>query len=227
MYKLLTDSNPKTNKSIEFGYLTAILHLAPHKVSGHNLCPKASQGCIGCCLNTAGHGQWDTTQQARIRRSKLFIENPTEFYKLLYADIEKLKRQADKLGLKPCLRLNGTSDIPKLALKVARDFPELQVYDYTKILDTLKRSDLPTNYHLTFSHTEDNLSECIEALNLGFNVAVVFAKELPKTSLFREVVDGDTHDLRFLDPKGVIVGLKAKGKAKQDETGFVVRGMGL
>jgi len=220
MYKLLTDSNPKTSKSIEFGYLTAILHLAPYKISGYNLCPKASKGCIATCLNTAGHGQWNTTQQARIRRSKLFIENPTEFYQLLYKDIEKLKRQADKLGLKPCLRLNGTSDIPKLALKVARDFPELQVYDYTKILDTLKRSDLPTNYHLTFSRTEDNLAECLQALSLGFNVAAVFHK-LPDTFHGFDVIDGDIHDLRFLDSKKVIVGLKAKGKARQDITGFV------
>jgi hypothetical protein len=220
MYKLLTDSNPKTSKSIEFGYLTAILHLAPHKLSGKNLCPKASKGCIETCLNTAGHGQWDTTQKARVRRSKLFMENPTEFYQLLYADIEKLKRQAEKLGLKPCLRLNGTSDIPKLALKVARDFPELQVYDYTKILDTLKRSDLPTNYHLTFSRTEDNLAECLQALSLGFNVAAVFHK-LPDTFHGFDVIDGDIHDLRFLDSKKVIVGLKAKGKARQDITGFV------
>ena len=223
MYKLLTDSNPKTSKSVEFGYLTAILHLAPHKLSGKNLCSKASKGCIATCLNTAGHGQWDTTQKARIRRSRLFVENPMEFYQLLYKDIEKLKRRAEKLGLKPCLRLNGTSDIPKLALKVARDFPELQTYDYTKIFKTLT-ADLPTNYHLTFSRTENNAGEWIEAMEKGFNVAVVFEKELPTKWFDREVINGDVHDLRFLDKQGAIVGLTAKGKAKKDRTGFVVRG---
>jgi hypothetical protein len=35
-------------------------------------------------------------------------------------------------------------------------------------------------------------------------------------------VDGDKDDLRFLDPQGVIVGLKAKGDAKHDDTGFVI-----
>jgi hypothetical protein len=36
------------------------------------------------------------------------------------------------------------------------------------------------------------------------------------------VISGMEHDLRFLDPKGVIVGLEAKGEAKYDTTGFVV-----
>ena len=35
------------------------------------------------------------------------------------------------------------------------------------------------------------------------------------------VFNGDESDLRFLDPKGVIVGLYMKGKAKKDNTGFV------
>jgi hypothetical protein len=39
--------------------------------------------------------------------------------------------------------------------------------------------------------------------------------------LGREVINGDKHDLRHLDPKKVIVGLIAKGKAKKDFNGFV------
>jgi hypothetical protein len=35
------------------------------------------------------------------------------------------------------------------------------------------------------------------------------------------VINGDETDLRFLDAKGVIVGLRAKGKARKDTTGFV------
>jgi hypothetical protein len=35
------------------------------------------------------------------------------------------------------------------------------------------------------------------------------------------VVDGDADDLRFLDGRGVVVGLKAKGPAKKDTSGFV------
>jgi hypothetical protein len=45
---------------------------------------------------------------------------------------------------------------------------------------------------------------------------------MPKTFKGFKVIDGDKDDLRFLDPKGVVVGLYAKGKAKQDASGFVI-----
>jgi hypothetical protein len=55
------------------------------------------------------------------------------------------------------------------------------------------------------------------------NAAVVF-QTLPDTFLGLQVINGDEHDLRHLDPKGVIVGLLPKGrKAKRDTSGFVVR----
>ena len=58
---------------------------------------------------------------------------------------------------------------------------------------------------------------------MGINVAVVFRNaELPDKWLGIKVINGDKHDLRFKDAKGCIVGLKAKGKAKKDKSGFVV-----
>lgn len=223
MYKVMTGSNPKMLKSVEFGYLTAILHLAPHTESGTNLCPKASIGCSNACLYKQGMGKFDNVQKARLERTRLYLENPIEFQSKLYWDIEKLKRLAEKQGLTPAVRINGTSDVPKLAIKVARDFPEIQFWDYTKILATLKRSDIPKNYHLTFSRSESNQSEAFEALQLGHSVAIVFDK-LPTRYHGYKVIDGDIHDLRFLDEPNVIVGLTAKGTAKKDESGFVVRG---
>lgn len=226
MFKLLTATNPKMMKSIAYGYLTAILHLSPYKLSGANLCPKASTACVLGCLNTSGQGILKSVQNARLERSKLYLQNRVEFLKMLYADIAKLERQALKQGLKVAVRLNGTSDIPKLAIQVAKDFPHIQFYDYTKILATLKRDDLPSNYYLTFSRSESNESDCLEALNSGFNVAMVFDK-VPETYRGFEVINGDEHDLRFLDKQGLwgfVVGLKAKGKARQDASGFVIRG---
>ena len=60
------------------------------------------------------------------------------------------------------------------------------------------------------------------AANAGMNVAVVF-ESVPETYIGKTVVDGDDTDLRFLDPKGVVIGLKAKGRARKDTSGFVVR----
>jgi hypothetical protein len=227
--KLLTFSNPKVQKGTKFGYLTAILHLAPHKLSGHNVCPKASPECIALCLNTAGRGgiikHGETTnriQECRIRRTKLFTYQYDEFMRQLVLDIHKVCSIAWQEQLKPAIRLNGTSDIPWENCKVGgfdnifAMFPEVQFYDYTKIPG---RKTLP-NYHLTFSLSEVNTEDAMNELIAGRNIAVVFRK-VPETYANRPVVDGDESDLRFLDPANVIVGLKAKGKARKSTFNFV------
>jgi hypothetical protein len=219
--KLLTTKNYKTLKGEAFGYATAILHLAPFKLSGKNVCPKASKGCSQSCLNTAGHGRYSNVQNARKNRTLRFFNEREVFERDLIADIETQIRRARKNNLIPAIRPNGTSDLPALAIKMAKSFPEVQFYDYTKIAKTFEK-ELPKNYHLTFSRSENNENECFEVLKKGYNVAMVFDK-LPKTYKGYKVVDGDKSDLRFLDKKGVIVGLSAKGKARHDKSGFVIR----
>ncbi len=226
-------SNAKTAKNDGHGYHSAILHLAPSDISGHNVCPHASNGCRKACLNTAGRGAFSNVQAARIRKTRLYFEDRNEFTRLLIEDLKLLTRQAKKLGLKPACRLNGTSDLPFWS--IIQLFPNIQFYDYTKSIERLRQLSTEQskgnfkNYSLTFSRSESNWAECIEAVKLGFNIAVVFDKTLPEVSILNpgtlilRIVDGLQHDLRFLDPKGVIVGLLAKGKAKSDQTGFVWR----
>jgi hypothetical protein len=138
-------------------------------------------------------------------------------------EVKAAIKRAAKYNLTPVFRLNGTSDIRWETVKVdgfdniMAMFPNVQFYDYTKIAN---RRDLPANYHLTFSLAESNLADAERALANGMNVAAVF-RTVPKVFLSVPVIDGDATDLRFLDPKGVIVGLKAKGKAKKDDSGFV------
>ena len=228
------EANPKIAKGIQYGYLTAPLHLAPAKLSGYQVCPMSSAGCRAACLNTAGRGVYSKVQQARIRKTKLFFEDRKEFFRLICKDIESLQRKAKSLSLRPALRLNATSDIawegfelPNTSKNVFETYPEIQFYCYTKILKIVLRAR-EDNLHLTFSLSETNLEDAERAFRMNgcsVNVAVVFFKELPRRfDLGAEkglwVIDGDTHDLRFLDPKGVVVGLRAKGKAKKDMTGF-------
>ena len=220
--KLLTTKNYKTEKGLAFGYSTAILHLAPFTLSGKNVCPKASNGCAKACLNTSGHGRYAMVQNARKNRTLRFFNDKTQFEMDLIADIKTVVRRAGKNGLIPTVRINGTSDLPTLAIKTAKLFPDVQFYDYTKIAKTFEK-ELPKNYHLTFSRSETNEGECLELLKKGVNVAMVF-KSMPKTYKGFEVVSGDDSDLRFLDKKGVIVGLSAKGRAKHDTSGFVIGG---
>lgn len=231
--KLLTAaaSNAKTAKNSQFDqYLTYILHLAPSTLSGVNTCPAASKGCAAACLNSAGRGAFSTVQTARIRKTLMLVKERQTFVALLEQDLQAVSRKARRLGKQAVVRLNGTSDINWLGIKLASGltvfeaFPDIQWYDYTKVLSRLKAMKLKpvANYHLTFSRSESNETECLEALRLGFNVAAVFSGDLPAVYLDRPVVSGDSHDLRFLDPSGVVVGLTAKGKAKRDKTGFTI-----
>lgn len=219
--KLLTTKNLKVEKGNKFGYFTAILHLAPFNLSGKNVCPNASNGCAESCLNTSGHGRYQRTQNARIRRTLQFFNDREQFFNDLRDDIKTVVRRAKKNGVIPCIRLNGTSDIPTLALKMAGEFPDVQFYDYTKNVKTFSM-ELPKNYHLTFSRSETNESKAIQVLKNGFNVAVVFEK-MPETWQGYKVVNGEESDLRFLDETNVVVGLTAKGRAKHDKSGFVIR----
>ena len=161
-----------------------------------------------------------TVQQARIRKTKLYFENREAFLADLIKDISSLVRRADKNNLKPCVRLNGTSDIRWESTGIMDLFPSTIFYDYTKHKN---RKRLPKNYSLTFSRSEVTPNEDVDqAINNGMNVAVVFKDRLPLYWNNIPVIDGTTHDLRFLDPKSCIVGLVAKGTAKKDKTGFVV-----
>jgi hypothetical protein len=222
--KLLTIGNTKTVKGEALGYMTFIMHLAPSKLSGYNTCPMASVGCALACLNTAGRGRFTATQEARIRKTRWFFENRDTFMFQLAKDIEAAIRKANREGMTPVFRLNGTSDIRWETIPVQgyanimEMFPTIQFYDYTKIAN---RRNLPANYHLTFSRSESNDVDITTMLGTDTNVAVVF-DALPETWNGRTVIDGTETDLRFLDVKRVIVGLLAKGKAKKDTSGFTI-----
>ena len=228
--KLLSTGNPKILKGEAKGFMTYILHLAPADVSGYNTCPKATAGCKAACLNTAGRGgmfkRGETTnviQEARKRKTRMFFEDRENFLVTLKADIRKAIKQAEKKGLIPVFRLNGTSDIAWEKYGVIQEFPNIQFYDYTKMLN--RKVKALANYHLTFSAADGNDADVDKAIEQGYNIATVFGikKTLPMPEVYKglPVFNGDESDLRFLDPKGVVVGLYAKGKAKKDTSGFV------
>jgi hypothetical protein len=224
--KLLNiDANAKTVKGQGRGYMTAILYLAPADESGYEVCPMASAGCRKACLNKAGMGAFSNVQAARIAKTRWYFEDRPAFMAQLVKEVRAFLRKAAWEGLTPVVRLNGTSDIPWERVPVEGQpnimslFPSVQFYDYTK---RSNRRDLPANYHLTFSLAEDNDSRAREAARNGANIAVVFRNDkFPSTFMGMPVVDGDADDLRFLDGRGVVVGLKAKGPAKKDMSGFV------
>ena len=253
--KLLNvDANAKTVKGQKHGYMTAVLYLAPFKLSGINVCPFAEQaGCHAACLNTAGRGGIaskrfrtpvglmpdNACQRARIARTRFFHEDPDAFMALLVKEIESFTRSAERKGLIPVVRLNGTSDIvwERVPLRQAYPvkafgatifdvFPDLQFYDYTKIWKRFERP-LPDNYHLCLSYSAASrkyADQCKRTRDEHGASLIVVVRDAATRDMHVELggIDGDAHDLRFLDPAGSMVYLKAKGAARKDRTGFVI-----
>jgi hypothetical protein len=220
--KLLSIQNDiKTSKGNGYGYMTAICYLEPDP----KLCPHASPNCMPNCITTSG--MMPMVKNSRVERSEFYHDSKTAFNHLVIAEIKAFIKKARRKELIPVVRLNGTSDIVWEAVKIKGQtifemFPDIQFYDYTPNAYRFKRK-LPDNYHLTFSRKDGNDTAAKRLASEGVNVAVVFGGDkLPKTFYGKKVIDGDKHDLRFLDKKGVIVGLKAKGKARKETSGFVV-----
>jgi hypothetical protein len=224
-------SKGSTNaKTIKNDLETFILYMAPSNLSGFNVCPFASKGCIDGCLNTAGMGIFSNVQLARINKTKFWGYDRSNFYIQLANELLKILDKTIKKDVKIAIRLNGTSDINHLDLLKRYSgidfldpfYSSLLFYDYTPNPNYIKKYQ-NSNYKLTFSRKEDNEAKCIEVLKNGGNVAVVFANELPQFWNGYPVINGDETDLRYFDPENVVVGLTAKGKAKKDVSGFVVR----
>jgi hypothetical protein len=220
-------TNTKTAKN---NLETFILYMAPaDQVNGLNLCPFASPGCKASCLYSAGRGRFSNVQQSRINKSKFWGYNREAFYIQLANELLKIHDKAIKENKQIAIRLNGTSDIDHLNLLnrySGIDFLEtfyesLLFYDYTKNYNHVKKY-LGTTYKITFSRSETNELDAYRILKDGGNVAIVFANELPETWNGFPVINGDETDLRYFDPINVVVGLKAKGDAKKDVSGFVV-----
>jgi len=222
---LLTTQNHKTVKGEKLNILTGILYLAPAKISGYEVCPRRTDGCTASCLYTSGRGAFSNVQKARIKRTKLFFEKRELFLSMLKLDIRLIEVMAKDNGMTPAIRLNGTSDIDWLRFGIMEEFPNVKFYDYTKVLNRLSKP-LPDNYYLTFSRSGHKDIECDAAIKMGANVSVVFALDkkspMPTTWNGAPVFDGDDTDARFLDPKNHVIGLRAKGKARYDTSGFVV-----
>jgi hypothetical protein len=242
---MLSGNNAKTVKGDGTEYETAIMYLAPFTMSGAgNVCAMAQQAkCIDGCLNTAGRGAFSNVQKARIAKTVRYMKQRGEFMAQLVDDLRRFSNYCKRKGVQPCVRLNGTSDImwekghPVVIeglrfASVMEAFPEVQFYDYTKIYTRVDKA-MPGNYALTLSYSEANhdfAREVVQRVMGGkANMAVVYrTKAQAQTNVAGGEIDGDVTDMRFLDPQpvdgapGRIVALYAKGKAKKDQSGFVV-----
>jgi hypothetical protein len=240
---LSVNADSKTIKGTSFGFLTAILYMAPGTLAGvGNVCPHASKGCLSSCLFTAGRaGIFKAINEARINRTRFFFYQRESFLAQLAGEIAAVVRKAEREGMRPVVRLNGTSDLPweKLAPDLFTQFPTVTFYDYTKNVRRAiawANGEFPKNYSLTFSLSESNRDHAETAIAAGVNVAVVFDGPTVRNKPLalnngmdsRPWFSADESDLRFLDRpgkdgRGRFGILKAKGKAKKDENLQIIK----
>ena len=211
------------------------LSLAPAKTSGYEICASRTPECTKFCLFETGlgahylHKKTDPCNPvwiSRIIKTLWFFEDRQSFLEKLYREIANHRDAA--------IRLNVFSDwqwerqqvtvTPELAERygtksgtfnnIMEVFPDTQFYDYTKHYKRMFRPR-PDNYHLTFSMSESNVSQAMNVVGAGMNVAVIVARKARAFNGY-PMIDGDEHDLRFLDPEGVFVGLSPKGQLRKE-----------
>lgn len=239
--QLLTYGNAKTSKGEKLGFLTGVCYLIPADgAGGPTLCPfSPDAGCKIPCLVSSGRGAMRNVYEGRLRRTHLFLHKRELFLDAVVRDVKRIVRKAKRDNMTPLVRLNGTSDIrwekyPVTAGGVKYEhifaaFPDVQFYDYTKnpYRYSAYGKPWPSNYDLTFSYSgrPEFQRHNEAAIAQGMRIAVVFShrERIPTTFLGMQVVDGDDTDVRHIEPQGVVVALYAKGKAKHDDSGFVVK----
>jgi hypothetical protein len=240
--RIFSFDSPKAIKSLTYGWLNAIHYMAPASLAGvGNLCPDASAGCQALCLGwTSGQAGMVATDDAmnsvrlsRIEKARRFMRERPAYMRDVIRSIELGRAKATAMGLRLAVRMNGSTDISWEGIACVRDgrpyrnlmsaFPDVQFVDYTKSARRFERA-LPENYSLTLSRHESNDDAVIRLVKEKRGNAAVVFERVPTQWRGLPVIDGDKHDLRHLDPLGVIVGLTPKGrKAKRDSSGFVIR----
>lgn len=240
---LLSESrgNMKLRKSERMEYRIRGLSLAPGSAA---MCPHATESCKISCVggnNVGMAAAFPSIHDARERKTEWFRRDREGFIRQLRKEIAQEQQIAENNGEQLVLRMNTYSDLDWTDLFY--DFPDIVGYDYSKVHSRwlkIQRGDWPSNYHVTFSWSENPRHQewCSRILSEGGNVAIAFAnpgRGFCGHGAYRQVLpgfwdidgvrypveEGDNSDLRFLDvtasswrtPRpgaGWIIGLRLK-----------------
>lgn len=227
------NQSAKMIKNSLYNEMTYIIYLAPADMSGYEVCPMRTAECTALCLNTSGRVKLDIKNKiigARIKKTKLFFENRQYFMRWMIDEISFYRNKAKKLKMDFSVRLNGTSDISPIAFNlngknILQIFPDVQFYDYTKVLNRYKLLYKYKNYDLTYSYSGYNDREAHQVISSGGRVAIVFSGDIPNEYKGVTVINGDDFDMRYKNPGGVFIGLKykkVKGNPDIKKSKFVV-----
>lgn len=221
-YMGMVNNSTKHEKAYKFDELVYTIYLSPANKSGYEVCPMRTKECTLLCLDESGRNRMDVKlnriNDSRIKKTKMFFEDRQFFVSWVIDEINQGLKKAKKLGYQFSVRLNNTSDLnPEMFYinhngtkkNIFQIFPEVTFYDYTKVKTRFKLLEKYPNYDLTFSYSGENMEDCVDVLQNGNRVAMVF-KSVPTSYMGYTVISGDDNDLRYRDPKNCIVGLKFK-----------------
>jgi len=209
-------SSTKVELGEGFGYLTTVMYLAPARVSGMQQCAGSTPECVANCLfNKSGHILFH--QAGSILKSWALRFKASEAKARIEQELELHALKAKHKGLKGAVRLNGTSDILHARLWRSAQALGLEAYEYTKLPTSIRRDD---GVFRTYSISEapSSVSLGLSLVASGGSAAIVVPAAKTKKKAMLELltvleipwVDGDRHDLCFLDA-GKLRVLKAKG----------------
>lgn len=229
------NNGAKHYKAFKYDELVYTIYLAPGNMSGYEVCAGRTPECTALCLNESGHNRMDAKRnfinRSRIAKTQMFFENHEFFTRWVIRDIQAGITRAKKAGMRFSVRINNTSDISPELLWIKENgvkknilelFPDIQFYDYTKVMGRLRLMNKYPNYDLTYSYNGSNMETCVQLLKAGIKVAMVFEK-VPESFNGFKVINGDLYDMRYKDEPGVIVGLKFKKVRDNTFNSFVIR----
>lgn len=235
------NNGAKHTKAFKYGELVYTIYLAPATMSGYEVCPGRTPECTALCLNESGHNRGCYTSNhindSRVKKTQMFFENHDLFCRWVVRDIEAGLSKAKKENKRFSVRINNTSDISPEQIYIKENgvkknilelFPEVQFYDYSKVAGRVQLMKKYPNYDITYSYNGMNWDQCEKMLNNNVRVSVVF-DHIPDRFRGFNVINGDQYDMRYLDPKNVIIGLKYKKtrNTPDENTTFVVRAKDL
>jgi len=211
------DTSAKLALNGKHGVVTTCLYLLPWNQSGYQVCP-GGEHCKDFCLNGSGHNKGDILSRgvegsrinrARMKKTRLFFEDRELFMRVLIYEIERAMNYAKRREMEYSIRLNCTSDLSPEAFKIDGKnilelYPNVPIYDYTKVATRYRLVEKYPNYSLTFSYDGFNWDTCVDFLRRGINVAVVFeSKEKPISFRGYPIIDMTKSDLRYKDPRNI------------------------
>ena len=241
--RYLLSESVKVIKGEKVGYLTGVQYMTANLKIGkdHTCAGEKKAKCGEWCLVMSGHMAGKGAIEARADRLALLTRNPSLYFELLSRELRALEKRAARKGFKPAGRLNGTTDLDWTRITfegrtIFEHFPGITWYDYTKV-PTIAENYSRAGVSITFSfYKKVPIDTLIGLLDRGVNIAIAYRDRLPIAQVLGgrmvDVINGDEHDLRFLDRRGVIVGLKYKNQTMHDrarevnqttdQSGFIV-----